>query len=334
MYKEIVIKNMKLKNPFIIEPIVGKGKKTDGYVTKDLIDYYSEYRKTGAGMIIIEQSSVNELALTFRNSLRMDTKERAESFIPIVDMFKKEGIIPIAQLSFAGAAAFDKGLKDIEGFKFYSPSGIPIPRDMIKEKPSVLGADLSWIVESFRKSAYNAVNYGGFSGVYLYAGHGYLISQFLSPITNKRTDKYGGSLENRSRLLFEIVDAIREVIPNSLFGIRLGVADTLPDEEEIGLTIDEGVWISKELSKKGVDWISVSGGHCSYAPKVDDNDTAYFAPYSKKIKEGINSKIPICLTGGIRTKEKAISLIEGNYCDLIGMARPLLKDKEYLKSFL
>jgi len=183
-------------------------------------------------------------------------------------------------------------------------------------------------------AAKRAIHISGYDGVQIYACHGYLIGQFLSPLTNKRNDEYGGDILGRSRLLLEITKAVRNTVPNYNVSVRLGMSDQMPGKPEHGLTLDESCYVARKLVDIGVDWLGTSGNHCIYGIGEDDNDTAYFAPYTHAVRNAIKSKIPVDCAGGIRSNIKVKELLKYGVCDLVGLGRPLIKDKQYVINLL
>jgi 2,4-dienoyl-CoA reductase-like NADH-dependent reductase (Old Yellow Enzyme family) len=108
----------------------------------------------------------------------------------------------------------------------------------------------------------------------------------------------------------------------------------MPGRKENGLILNESIWVAKELAAMGVDWLGVSGNHCIYGIGENDNDTAYFSPYAKTIHDALNDKnVPVDCAGGIRSSQKGEALLNSGVCDLIGIGRPLFKDKNFLAGF-
>lgn len=337
MIKEnISIKNIVLKNRVIAAPIVTNSWDDNGSPTLDTLQIYKAYAESGAGLIVAEQHAVNTWGRVSLKQPSLYNDKSALELRPITKIFRDKNIPIVAQLNFGARATITKLLDD-PNYKLVSPSGLPTPRKSPVDANSqaLELIEIKEIIQSFADAARRAVEISKFSGgVQIYASHGYLISQFLSPLTNIRTDIYGGSLANRARLLFEIVEAVKAVVGNAPVSVRLGASDTMPNEPENGLTLSESVWIAEELAKMGIDWLSVSGNHCIYGIGVDDNDTAYFAPYSKAMRNAMYKyDIPVDCTGGIRSLETAEKLLKEKVCDLIGIGRPLLSDKSFLSGW-
>lgn len=332
----IDIKNVTLKNRVVVAPMMTDFWNKDGSPTERTIEIYRSYAESGAGLVVMEQLAVHPWGRLTFDQPRLYRDDSALALRALTQPFRDRGVPIVTQLNFGGRVS-DKELLDEPDFEFVTPSGLPVPRKSTVQADSrALTADeIAEIVASFADAAHRAVDLAGFNGgVQIYASHGYLLSQFLSPVTNARTDRYGGSLANRARIVFETVEAVRARIGDAPLSVRLGASDRMPGEPEDGLTLAESSWIAGELAQMGVDWLSVSGNHCIYGIGADDNDTAYFEPYSRAIRDAASRYgVPVDCTGGIRTPGTAERLLQSQACDLIGIGRPLLKDKAYLSNW-
>lgn len=208
-----------------------------------------------------------------------------------------------------------------------APSRIALnpPLDKMFNEPRELTENEIWeIINRFAYSA-SIVKEAGFEGVQIHGAHGYLVSQFLSPAHNQRTDKWGGNLENRMRFVVEIYKKIRELVGITFpIGIKMNSADF----SKGGFTHDEAVQVAKTLSELGIDLIEISGG--SYEKPVmtgapikesTKKREAYFLNYASSIKEVINC--PLMVTGGFRTSEFIKQSIEDEHLDIVGLGRSL-----------
>jgi 2,4-dienoyl-CoA reductase-like NADH-dependent reductase (Old Yellow Enzyme family) len=201
----------------------------------------------------------------------------------------------------------------------FAPSSIAYenletPREMTQ-------SDIEDVKEAYRQSVRRAME-AGFDGVEIHNAHGYLLSQFLSPAANKRTDDYGGMLENRSRLLFELVDIAKNTMPiNKILSLRFGACDMIQG----GLKLSEGVQVAKALETKGVDLLNVSVGiPQSELGGSQTRKLMNFSVLSAKIKEAVG--IPVAVAGKIVTKDEAEFVIENGKSDLVALCRAILGD--------
>lgn len=203
-----------------------------------------------------------------------------------------------------------------------SPSAIPIEGDLGQffYPPRELSrAGIKEIVDQFAVAA-QVSQQAGFDGVEIHAAHGYLINQFLSPYDNRRTDEYGGNIDNRMRFLKEIYQAMRDRV-GATYPIGLKINSS--DFKDGGFSEEDSLYVIQQMDGLGIDFVEISGG--SYEnPKMmqgQKGDQLPFAAYSRKIKQLIHA--PIILTGGIRTEETMRDVIDEGYADFVGLARPL-----------
>jgi 2,4-dienoyl-CoA reductase-like NADH-dependent reductase (Old Yellow Enzyme family) len=185
---------------------------------------------------------------------------------------------------------------------------------------------------AFAKAA-ERVRRAGFDAVQLHAAHGYLVSQFLSPATNKRKDIYGGSIENRGRFLFQIYGAVRKAVGKDFpVMVKLNVKDFVRE----GLNPDDAVFVARTLDQHGIDAIETSGGTPASGAlgpartKIDKGDKeAYFMPLAKKISKQVAA--PVILVGGIRSLNAAKKILDTKSARLISMSRPFIREPDLVK---
>jgi 2,4-dienoyl-CoA reductase-like NADH-dependent reductase (Old Yellow Enzyme family) len=186
--------------------------------------------------------------------------------------------------------------------------------------PNELTADqIADIVRWFAQAAVRAKK-AGYDGVEIHSAHAYLLNQFYSPLTNHRTDAYGGTLDKRLQIHREVIAAVRAAVGDDyLISLRLGGCDYA----EGGSTIEDSVYASKVFEAAGVDMLSISGGMCRYTIP-GHNEPGYSKEMTLAIKKEV--KIPVLLTGGVKTLQEAEDLLAEGAADLIGVGRELMKD--------
>ena len=193
--------------------------------------------------------------------------------------------------------------------------------------------DIGKVVEAFGNGAVRAEK-AGFDGIQIHAAHGYLLSQFLSPFYNKRKDEYGGILENRVRIILEILRTIKVRVRSDFpVMIKMNSQDFL----EGGLSADEGIKIAAILAESGIDAIEFSGGSIhsgKLSPvrpgKLESRDEeVYYRKEAEKYKEAVS--VPLMLVGGIRSFEVAEGLVENGTADYISLCRPLIREPALVK---
>lgn len=337
LFEPFEIRGVRLANRVVAAPLATRSFTRDAVPTDKTISIYRNYAASGTGIAVIEHHAVHPWGRNRAEQPRLYSDEHAAALKPIVGLFKESGIPVIAQINFAGSMTADASLLGEGDFEYLSPSGIKTPRDSIERQPRALGQkELGEIVEAFAEAAIRAVTISGYDGVQIHAAHGYLLGQFMSPLTNHREDAYGGSEKKRARLLYEVTDAVRASLsakkPGALLSVRLGAADHMPDEPRRGLTVDETAPVARELAGLGVHWIGLSGNHCGFGEKRTD-DFAYFAPYAAVVKDALRGAIPIDCAGGIRSAKTANELLNAGACDLIGIGRPFWSDPAFLEAW-
>jgi NADPH2 dehydrogenase len=313
----LVTSKLTLKNRLVYPPMATSKATEDGLVSEEMLEFYDNITKSkNIGLVIVEHSyiSIEGKANPKQTSIALD--ETIEPMKKLVEVIHKNETKTILQINHAGSAA----TKEVTGKEPVGPSAVPNPRKgNIPKELSV--EEIADIVKKFAESAKRA-KLAGFDGVEIHSAHGYLLNQFLSPLSNKRKDEYGGTLKNRMKIHLEVIKAVKKAIGEDYpIFLRLGASDYA----EGGTTIEDSKIVSVELVKAGVDILDISGGFCGYVPdSVDLEVQGYFHPLSSAIKEVVD--IPVILTGGITDIIDGNRLIEENKSDLVGIGRAIFKD--------
>ncbi|WP_099468068.1 NADH:flavin oxidoreductase [Konateibacter massiliensis] len=322
----ITIKNVEIKNRIVMPPMA-TSKSEGGQVTQELVDYYDEKSKGGyIGLIITEHKYISKEGIADPGQISISKDSDIEGLKRITDVIHKNGTKVIAQINHAGSFAD----LTVSGSEPISASAIEphaangkkgvVPKEMTQE-------DIDRMIQCFASAAKRAKE-AGYDGVEIHSAHAYLLNQFYSPLTNKRTDGYGGSLEGRIRIHTEVIKAVREAVGEDyLIALRLGACDYT----EGGSTLEDGVLASKAFEKAGVDLLDISGGFCRYM-RPGHKEQGYFGELTEAIKREVT--IPVILTGGIVDGESAESLLEQGTADFIGVGRAILKDSEWAKKVI
>ena len=334
LFEPLELKDKLLRNRVVAAPLASKSAGPDGGPTEKSLDIYNRFSASGVGMVVAEHHSVSKCGSVRPEQFLADSDEAAKRNAEMAAVIKKNGAAALVQINHGGAQIADPAVFDNQDYRALSPSGVPVGKcwASLKQKPEVLtSGEIRQIIEDFVSAALRMVRIAGYDGVQIHASHGYLLGQFLSPLTNKRSDEWGGSDARRARLLYEITDAVRQSLPDAIVSVRLGAADYMPGEERKGLSLDETVPVARELAALGVDSIHVSGNLCGYGAARQDE--AYFAPYAVRIKEAVGKTVVVECTGGIRTAATAEKLLCDETCDLVGVGRLLLKDDKFLSDW-
>lgn len=320
-------------------------------VSDDLIRYHTDVARGGIGMTTVAYASVSRNGLSFKHQLWL-RDEIIGNLKKLTDSIHHEGAAAAIQIGHCG----NMGKKSVSGQRPVAPSGgfnmygPNFPRSMKK-------TDIDQVISDFREGV-KITEKSGFDAIEVHAGHGYLISQFLSPYTNKRKDEYGGSFENRSRLMREVLTAVKESMPGHM---ALIVKMNSYDGFVSGITKEESLLTAKIIEKCGADAIVVSGGFVSRAPMyilrgampvpvmayfMDNHflrffvrlfgkqlipsmkfHEGYFLEEAQSIREKV--KIPVVVVGGMNSM-KIIEKAMNKGFEFVAIARALIENPNFI----
>ncbi|NDI33812.1 NADH:flavin oxidoreductase/NADH oxidase family protein [Chengkuizengella sediminis] len=290
--------------------------------TEGLFRLYEKWADGGTGTLITGNVMIDRKALGEPRNVVADH----DSILPFLEKWAEHGSKNNTQLwmqlNHPGKQAFKSAVKEA-----VAPSAIPFegkigrffhhPREIEKEE----------IVEVIKRFGYSAslAKKAGFTGVQIHGAHGYLISQFLSPRHNQRKDEWGGDVKGRMKFLVEIYREIRiQTSEDFLISVKLNSADFM----KAGFTEEESIYVSKELEEEGIDLLEISGGTYESSPMSkaqQKNSTrireAYFMDYAEKLSKAVH--VPVCVTGGFRSRNGMENALDSNAMDFVGLARPL-----------
>ncbi|HED23869.1 MAG TPA: FAD-dependent oxidoreductase [Firmicutes bacterium] len=317
LFEPLQIGNLTIKNR-IAMPAMHMGYAPEGFVNERLIEYYRARAYGGAGLITVGGCSVDR-AGSGPGMIGLHDDRYIDGLSRLARAIKAEGAAASAQLYQAGRYTHSM----ITGVQPVAPS--PIASRLTRETPKEMSAeDIDVVIESFGEAALRAVE-AGFDAVEVIASAGYLICQFLSPVTNKRSDRYGGPLENRMRFGREVIRRVREKIgPGCLLLARLSGHDFIPG----GSTGREAALFAAALEKEGVDCFNVTGGwHESRVPQITgDLPRGGFAYLARAVRE--ITGVPVIASNRINDPLTAERILQDGLADMVNMGRPLLADPE------
>jgi len=278
----------------------------------------------GAGLIFTEATAVEPRGRISPKDLGIWKDEHIEGLRRIVDFCHSFGAKVGIQLAHAGRKAEDyppweREKRKIKGSKHaIAPSPIPFGKDWMTPK-EMTQEDIEGVQKAFEEAAKRAV-LAGFDVIEVHSAHGYLLHEFLSPISNKRKDSYGGSLENRERLLLETVKRIRKVIPDSMpLFVRLSCVDYV----EGGWSLEDSIHLAQRLKEEGFDVIDCSSGGIVPEEKLPAYPS-FQVPYAERIKR--EAGIMTMSVGLITTYPQAEDIVSNERADLVAIAREFLRD--------
>ena len=325
LFRPLQIASITINNRIVVSPMCMYSS-TDGFSNKWHLVHLGSRAVGGAGLVFTEATAVSPEARITPEDLGIWKDEHIAGLQEIVEFLKEQGSVPGIQLAHAGRKASTtspwKGGELLSsengGWKMVAPSPIPFYEE--NPKPEALDiAGIEKVKKDFKNAAIRSLK-AGFEVVEIHAAHGYLLHEFLSPLSNQREDKYGGSFENRCRLLIEVVEEVREVWPADLpLFVRISATDWV----EGGWNEESSIELSKLLKNKGVDLIDCSsGGLVSYA-KIPLKK-GYQVSFAENIRN--ESQILTGAVGLITEAVEAEEILENGKADLIFMAREFLRN--------
>lgn len=308
LFSPYTIKDVTIKNRIVMSPMCMYSANEDGKATDWHFTHYISRAVGQVGLIIVEATAVKPEGRISENDLGIWSDEHVEGLQKLASGIKKHGTKAAIQLAHAGRKSQVRG-------EIVAPSPIPfhkaskIPKEMTKE-------DIERTIDAFKEGAQRA-KAAGFEIIELHAAHGYLINEFLSPLTNKRTDEYGGSRENRFRFLKEVTNAVKTVWDGPLF-VRISANEY----DENGNTMKDFIYYCNELKALGVDLIDCSSG--GLIPVHIHTYPGYQVKYAETIKKNVG--IPTGAVGLITSPLHAEEILQNERADLVFLGRELLRN--------
>jgi 2,4-dienoyl-CoA reductase-like NADH-dependent reductase (Old Yellow Enzyme family) len=304
----------------------------DGCPTQELKEVYCRLAEGEVGFIItsgalIEAWKQYPKALGLLSPFAIYDDRYIEAWKEIISAVHERGTKIAMQIGHLGRQDIAK----LRGSAPIAPSAVPINTGGVVPQEMTL-QDITDIVEKFAQAC-RRVKEAGFDAVQFHGAHGNLITNFMSPFTNLRTDDYGGSTENRARFLVEIISRARELVgPDFPLMIKLSFSDFVDG----GFDADEAIRVSKIIARAGIDCIEVSGGtlsetkeHIAVKGIRSEDQESYFRAYAETLKKHVS--IPVILVGGHRTPAVMAEIVEDSGADFISLSRPLIREPELIK---
>ena len=321
MFSPFQINALTIKNRFV-RSATWEGLATDeGAVTPAIVSIMSDLAQGGVGLIISSHAYASSEGKAGPWQLALDKDELIPSLKIMTDAVHAHGSKTIAQLAHAGKFGATKltgvpplVVSDVEGM---SKHAVKVATE----------EDIESLVKSFADAAERAMS-AGFDGLQIHAAHGYLLSQFLSPIFNKRKDQYGGGIENRARIHSKIITEIRKKVgPSFPILVKLNCADFA----EGGLTMEESLKAAFIMKDAGLDALEISGGLLTGGklspsrPNINTKEKELY--YRQEVRYFRDSlKLPLIVVGGFRSFEVSEEAVKSGLCDFVSMSRPLIRE--------
>ena len=325
LFEPLKIRSIELKNRIVVSPMCEYSAK-DGFANEWHLVHLGSRAVGGAALVIAEATAVSPEGRITHGDLGIWKDDHISYLRTITGFIEQQGSVPGIQLAHAGRKAshhvpWEGGapLKmEEDAWVTVAPSAIPYKEgDNVPEELDKKG--IAKAINDFRNAAVRAKS-AGFKVIEIHAAHGYLIHEFLSPLSNHRSDEYGGSFENRTRFLLEIVKAIRSVWPDNLpLFVRISATDWIDG----GWNGDDSVALARLLKENGVDLVDCSTGGNSSKAKIPVAPL-YQVPFAEKVKK--EAGILTGAVGMITTAHEAEGIVKEGKADIVLLARQLLRD--------
>jgi 2,4-dienoyl-CoA reductase-like NADH-dependent reductase (Old Yellow Enzyme family) len=319
LFDPLVVGNLTLKNRIVMPPMANGLADIEGRVTDQLIAHYTR-RAAGVGLVIVEHSYFTPEGKASSNQLGIHDDDMINGLTKLTESIHAKETPVCIQVNHSGR----EGSRAVSGLGPVAPSPVAtdssgiIPRELEKH-------EIRRLVRLFGEAARRA-RIAGFDAIEIHGAHGYLLNQFTSPLTNRRSDEYGGSFEARVRFPLEIVREVRKIVGSDFLVLyRLGASDG----DGRGVTIDESQTFAQRLVQAGVNIVDVSGGLIGDAPEGMTGQ-GYFLPLAEKIRQTVDA--PVIGVGGITDPAFADQAIRQGRVDLVAVGRALLADPDWALS--
>lgn len=326
LFSPLTIRSITFRNRIVVSPMCQYSSE-DGFPNNWHLVHLGSRAVGGAGLVMVEATAVEPRGRISPGDMGIWSDAHQEALMPIAKFIKEQGAVAGIQLAHAGRKASvlppweNRGAQippEDGGWETIAPSSVPFyekdraPVDMTEQ-------DIQQVVEHFRQAAKRALA-AGFQVIELHGAHGYLINEFLSPLTNRRQDEYGGAFENRLRFLKEIIAAVQLEWPQELpLFLRISASDWA----EGGWTADDSVELAKVVKGLGIDLIDCSSGAIVPNAKIPVAP-GFQVPFAEQVKRGAG--ILTGAVGLITDPHQADQIVSGGKADLVFLAREMLRD--------
>lgn len=317
-FKKFTFKNGKTAlNRVVVPPMASQTGDSSGYVTSRTVDHYKNLAMSHAGLVFVEYGFIHPSGRGEENQLGVDSDDKIEGLSKIAKTIQENGSLAGLQIVHVGG----KTTANLAGGQPLGPSAISVPvKGWEPDLPRAAEVqEIEMLNEWYLQAAIRAAK-AGFDFVELHAAHGYGFNQWLSPLTNHRTDEFGGGIEKRAKHLLSVVENIKKMIPSILLAVRIPAQDHLPG----GLTNSEMAWVAQHLADRGVDLVDVSSGLGGWRRPDNRTEQGYLVNEAALFKKLL--KIPIVGVGGILDAAAIDQFLLDGKVDFTAVGRAILKD--------
>jgi 2,4-dienoyl-CoA reductase-like NADH-dependent reductase (Old Yellow Enzyme family) len=329
LFTPVTIRNLEVRNRLWVSPMCQYSvEKWDGVPTDWHLAHLGSFARGGAGLIMTEATAVSPEARITNWDTGIWNGTQAEAWARIVEFLHGQGATAAMQLSHAGRKASTfrewsgRGSQPLDegGWETFAPSAVAFDGYATPRELTV--SEIQRIVADFAAAARRAVD-AGFDALELHGAHGYLIHQFLSPLSNLRSDEYGGSLENRARLLLDLVRAVRAEVGDAVpLLVRLSATDWVDG----GWNLEDTVTVAGWAAQAGADWFDISSGGLVPAASIPVKPL-YQVEFATAVRTGAG--VPVNAVGLITKPEEAAEIVDSGAADAVMVAREFLRDPHF-----
>ena len=326
VFKSAKIGGIKVKNRIFRSATHEALAEDGGKVSQAMKDMYQDLANGGTGLIISGYMGFSESDNLHSSTVNIGSDEAIESLSDLARVVHSAGSRVVAQISHVGSQLAYPPSQEV-----LAPSDVIDPSNGIQPKP-FSKEQIPILVNEFAQAALR-IKKSGFDGVQIHGAHGYLLSKFLSPVYNKRTDEYGGSPENNARIIIEIIDTIKQACGKDFpVWIKLNSSDF--GLEDDAYDYDDFLKTAEAVTKTGLDAIEISGGTMTgkHSPARPKSHQAYHLEYAKQISGRLN--ISIISVGGFRTLETVEQALADKNIDAVSMCRPLIREPNLVNRWM
>lgn len=315
LFSPLQLGKVKLENRIVMPPMARELSTKDGKPTDELINHYRKVAQ-GIGLLIVEHAYVSHTGKLSKKQLGIHKDSLIEKLKLLTEAVHAHNVPVSIQLNHAGGVTY----RQLIGEPPIAPSSPYFNESSPEEIPL---DEIEAVQEKFADAAERAIK-AGFDGVEIHGAHGFLLHQFVSPLTNYRADRYGReTLENRMRFPLEVVEKVKKRIDDALLLYRLGAKDYKAN----GLQIEESQTLAEKLEEKGVDMLDVTRGLSGVQLSEVEGKQGKYIPLAEKIKQAVD--IPVIGEGELRDPQFADTVIRENRVDLVGVGKAMLENPRW-----
>lgn len=327
VFQHVAVGNREARNRLWVAPMCQYSAQ-DGMPETWHLTHLASFASGGAGLVMAEATAVSPEGRISPEDVGLWNDDQRDAWVPIVAEIQRRGALAAVQLGHAGRKASSwspfsghRGTVPAElgGWTPVAPSAVAFEGYAVPAELDLAG--IHRVVADFAAAARRAAQ-AGFDVIEIHAAHGYLLHEFLSPLSNLRNDEYGADLTNRARLLLEVVEAVRDAAPGTALMVRFSATDWAPGGWDVAETVEVARW----CADRGVDWVDVSSGGLVAHQQIVTGP-GYQVPFAQAVREGAG--LPVSAVGLITTGTQAEAILREGRADAVMAAREWLRDPHF-----